>query len=270
MWRGVERRDETEIVKLNCIRRATIPDMSPVFPLGSCRRIDCESQWGTAVGTFYCVCELFMTTVNFRVLQGADRGRSYLDLKLPITIGREEGNAIQLNDERISRFHIKIQEDNRHIVLTDLDSTNGSRVNGMDCQLRILRFGDIITVGRSVLLYGTREEISVRLEEGLTGEPNMAGSAKDADFELVDLSNAQSLRAREPEPKIPERLSPSQAAQLSELLEFVHGQLGTVINSAKIPDQSSIVKIDAATWQLMLQSYSRLSELIRSVADPEY
>ena len=39
--------------------------------------------------------------------------RVYEDLETPITIGREEGNAIQLNDDRVSRFHVKIQEDQR-------------------------------------------------------------------------------------------------------------------------------------------------------------
>src|SRR3990172_13258652 len=106
-----------------------------------------------------------MTCITLRVLDGADRGKVYRDLNTPVTIGREEGNSVQLNDERISRFHIKIQEDQDKLVLTDLESTNGTRVNGEDAQLRILRFGDVISVGRSVLLYGTREQIAARLDE---------------------------------------------------------------------------------------------------------
>ncbi|MFN9593039.1 MAG: FHA domain-containing protein, partial [Pirellulaceae bacterium] len=67
-----------------------------------------------------------MVSLTLRVIQGADRGKIYADLKPPITIGREEGNTIQLNDERVSRFHAKIQEDNNVLVLTDLESTNGT------------------------------------------------------------------------------------------------------------------------------------------------
>ena len=52
-----------------------------------------------------------MALITFRVLDGADRGRTFENLPTPVTIGREEGNAIQLNDERISRFHLKVQED---------------------------------------------------------------------------------------------------------------------------------------------------------------
>ncbi len=106
-----------------------------------------------------------MADVTLRVLDGADRGRVYERLPTPVTIGREEGNIVQLNDERISRYHIKIQEDGGKLVLTDLESTNGTRVNGEDVQLRILRFGDVIAVGRSVLLYGTKDQIVGRLDE---------------------------------------------------------------------------------------------------------
>ena len=52
-----------------------------------------------------------MGQVTLRVLHGADRGRIFSHLPTPVTIGREEGNSIQLNDERISRYHLKLQED---------------------------------------------------------------------------------------------------------------------------------------------------------------
>src|SRR5688500_14757800 len=104
-----------------------------------------------------------ITGITIRVLDGADRGRVFQNLVPPVTIGREEGNTIQLNDERVSRYHVKIQEDNNRLVLTDLDSTNGTKVNGEDIQLRILKFGDMIALGRSVLLFGSREQIAGRL-----------------------------------------------------------------------------------------------------------
>ena len=130
-----------------------------------------------------------MADVTLRVLDGADRGRVYEHLPTPVTIGREEGNTVQLNDERISRFHIKIQEDQGKLVLTDLESTNGTRVNGEDVQLRILRFGDVIAVGRSVLLYGTREQIVGRLDELRDNGLEMTG-------ELDPAKMSQHLRSR--------------------------------------------------------------------------
>ena len=93
-----------------------------------------------------------MAFLTLRVLDGADRGRVFERLSTPVTIGREEGNSVQLNDERVSRFHLKIQEDQNKLVLTDLQSTNGSKVNGESVQLWILRPGDVICVGRSALV----------------------------------------------------------------------------------------------------------------------
>src|SRR6187399_3105195 len=119
-----------------------------------------------------------MALITLRVLDGADRGRVYEDLPTPVTIGREEGNLLQLNDERVSRFHVKIQEDQDKIVITDLESTNGTKVNGEDIQLRILRYGDIISIGRSVLLFGSREQIADRLA-ALRGEAGSSSSSSE-------------------------------------------------------------------------------------------
>src|SRR6516162_6016258 len=101
-------------------------------------------------------------TITFQVLEGVDKGRVFRDLSVPLTIGREEGNLLRLNDERVSRYHAKVQQDGGDLILTDLESTNGTRVNGHVVQIRRLRFGDRISLGRSLLLFGSDEEISNR------------------------------------------------------------------------------------------------------------
>ncbi len=214
-----------------------------------------------------------MSRLTLRVVQGADRGRVFSDLKSPISIGREEGNTIQLNDERISRFHCKIQEDNTHLVLTDLESTNGTRVNGQDCQLRILRFGDLILLGRSVLLFGTRDQI---LGEMSPSSPevkrNLQVAGNEGDFVVDSDLMKQSAEHADAQsgPHIPERLSPSQAAQLSEMLEYFHNRIGEIIDSTNINDKKSNITVDLATWQNLLQVYSRLAEMIRGMGDPDF
>jgi pSer/pThr/pTyr-binding forkhead associated (FHA) protein len=221
----------------------------------------------------------YMLTLTLRVIQGADRGRVFAELKPPITVGREEGNTIQLNDERISRFHVKIQEDNNALVLTDLDSTNGTRVNGQDCQLRLLRYGDIIAIGRSVLLFGTRDEIASRVQESVINPAerellNRIHESQDNDgLDLLSTGLDSSFRLlmnQATPPGIPERLTPSQLAQLAELLDYFHLRMGTVVEATKIDDKSEMIQVDGATWQLMLMLYSRLSELIRSLGEPEF
>jgi pSer/pThr/pTyr-binding forkhead associated (FHA) protein len=215
-----------------------------------------------------------MAKLTLRVVQGADRGKVFSELKPPITIGREEGNTIQLNDERISRFHCKIQEDNHHLVLTDLESTNGTRVNGQDCQLRILRFGDIILVGRSMLLFGTHDQIASRVHDCLTAveEQRSVEHLDDGEFELdADLmQSVNALNALQIVPSLPERLSPSQGAQLAELLEYFHARIGEVVNAVQIDEKQPKIQVDLATWQYILQVYSRLAEMIRGISDPDF
>src|SRR2546428_12670765 len=104
-----------------------------------------------------------MPLVTFQVLEGIDKGRVFREMATPVTIGREEGNGLRLNDERVSRFHAKVQQDGDHVILTDLESTNGTRVNGSVVQIRRLPHGDRVCLGRSLLLFGSNEEIAARM-----------------------------------------------------------------------------------------------------------
>jgi hypothetical protein len=175
---------------------------------------------------------------------------------------------------------LKIQEDHDRIVLTDLESTNGSKVNGEDVTLRILRFGDLITVGRSVILFGSREEIANRLlgmkeQEPTTGatiDPSSLERHLSAgDFEInynqeaVDIKGA--LHTLQP-PDLPDRLSPGQAAQLSELLEYLHIRMRDLVNAAHVDDDSQKVTLDSSEWQAMLDLHARVSEYLRDISNP--
>jgi len=214
-----------------------------------------------------------MSKLTLRVVQGADRGKVFGDLAPPISIGREEGNTIQLNDERISRFHCKILLDNDHLVLTDLESTNGTKVNGQSCQLRILRFGDLILVGRSVLLFGDQSQIREKISEtSFIGEQGKGEHKNEGDFELdsnVMVEAARQASLQSP-PPIPYRLSPSQSAQLAELLEYVHEGISEVVSGVQANEIRGTITVSQNNWQSLLQVYSRLSEIIRSISDPDF
>ena len=218
-------------------------------------------------------------SITLRVLDGADRGRIYNDLELPITIGREEGNEIQLNDERISRFHVKLQLDHEQVVLTDLESTNGTKVNGEEVQIRILRYGDLISVGRSVLLFGSRDQIADRLQQQRTGDTGSESggntdeslaSRADLGFELNyddDREIQAAMHVLDP-PEMPSRLSPGQAAQLAEVMEFVHARLRSLMNSSTKIDTDTM-GLSFRKWQSLLDLQSRVSEYIRRIGEPE-
>lgn len=221
-----------------------------------------------------------MALITLRVLDGADRGRTYEDVPTPVTIGREEGNTIQLNDERVSRFHLKIQEDRDKIVLTDLESTNGTKVNGEDTQLRILRVGDMVALGRSVLLFGKREQIAERLAgmkreadaRGTVGREELAPGFQvdNGDFELnlAQNSDLQNTLYALNVPELPQRLSPSQAAQLSELIEYLHIRIRELLASVKIKGPHERVSLNYEQWQNLLDLQAQLAEYLRQIGEP--
>ena len=220
-------------------------------------------------------------SITLRVLDGADRGKIFGGLPLPVTIGREEGNTIQLNDERISRFHIKIQEDNSKFILTDLESTNGTKVNGDEIRLRILRYGDLVSVGRSLLLFGTEDQIAERLAEIrgrddrsdvlLADEGTKEGQAAPLDFEIYWNSDPdiQATLHSLQQPDLPEALSPCQTAQLSELVEYLHLRVGDLLTTAKVADEEGEqILLEQRHWQNLIDLQARLSEYLRKITEP--
>jgi pSer/pThr/pTyr-binding forkhead associated (FHA) protein len=222
-----------------------------------------------------------MALITLRVLDGADRGRTFSDVPTPLTIGREEGNPIQLNDERVSRFHLKIQEDQDKIVLTDLQSTNGTKLNGENVQICVLRPGDVIAVGRSLLVFGSREEVALRLaalrgvdlSAGVTldtDEFEEAPNAASLDFELnfSDDPDAQSLLHTLAPPELPASLSPGQAAQLAELLQYVNLRMRALIQSVKSKAKSERVTLDQREWQNLIDLEDRLAGYLRRIGEP--
>jgi pSer/pThr/pTyr-binding forkhead associated (FHA) protein len=69
-----------------------------------------------------------------------------------LTIGRGSDNGLVIHDSRISRHHARLQARRGTLVLTDLGSTNGSRVNGERVDEVVLGEGDEIELGDTVLV----------------------------------------------------------------------------------------------------------------------
>lgn len=236
-----------------------------------------------------------MPTITFQVIDGVDKGLIFKELTTPITVGREEGNSVRLNDERISRFHAKIQYDQGDMILTDLESTNGTRVNGQLIHVHRLRHGDYVHLGRSVLLFGSLEEIAARetqlaqathhaalvdkidSSEDLRTVMNKTINQTDdgsPDFTITDdkqgVSSSESLKiGRYRFPPLPQKLSPSQAARLAEMLDFLHRSLSTVIPNAQMSEDGTEVHLDFSTWQKLLQTELLLARYCRAITDPE-
>ena len=212
-----------------------------------------------------------MTLITLRVLDGADRGRCFDDIPTPLTVGREEGNPVQLNDERVSRFHLKIQEDAGKLVLANLESTNGTKVNGENVHLCLIRPGDMISMGRSVLVVGSRQQIAERL--ATLRKADMSGAVSLDNDELIEHQSEMALEfeltadheheiqallhALAP-PALPSSLLPGQAAELGELLNYFHLRLRGLIQTIK-KERGDRITLELRQWQNILDMQARLA-----------
>lgn len=230
-----------------------------------------------------------MKRVTFQVLEGIDKGKVFRDLGIPVTIGREEGNLLRLNDERVSRFHAKVQQEDGDIIITDLESTNGTRVNGSPIQIRRIRPGDQIGLGRSTLLFGTLEEIAARKNEERAANkpsanvpqgPTMTGSVAGDNLGF-DLNLGTVLGRVPPElgawgssegdmPPLPQKLSPAQAARLAEILDFLHRGITLATENIEANEDGTVVKVGFAEWQTIQAVQMFLARYSRAVADPDH
>jgi hypothetical protein len=230
-----------------------------------------------------------MRTVTFLVLEGVDKGRVYKDLPVPVTIGREEGNGLRLNDERVSRFHAKVQMEDADIILTDLDSTNGTRVNGTAIQIRRLRPGDQVSVGRTMLLFGTMEEIAnrraaapgatsggqaqtIRAEELAAAAGRLLpgpGAAAASDRTVGPGSTGNWTAFDEDIPPLPQKLTPAQAARLAEIFDYLHRGLTQAVENIDANDDGTEVRIGFSEWQTIQAVQMLLARYGRTIAEPE-
>ncbi|MEZ4461122.1 MAG: FHA domain-containing protein [bacterium] len=66
-----------------------------------------------------------------------------------ITIGTLHDNDIVLDDETVSRHHCRIVQEDEEYVAIDLQSTNGTFINGVRIRAAYLAPGLIVTVGNT-------------------------------------------------------------------------------------------------------------------------
>jgi len=70
-----------------------------------------------------------------------------------VTIGRVDDNTIKVDNMAVSSHHAKLIRENGDYVLIDLNSLNGTFVNGQKVSKWILKNNDFITIGKHTLVY---------------------------------------------------------------------------------------------------------------------
>jgi len=131
------------------------------------------------------------------VIRGNDQGTRF-ELEEPVLrIGRDSSNDIQIHDTEVSRRHAEIRQTNGDFAVSDLDSSNGTFVNGQRVSRHQLGSGDQIQVGGTLMLFtGRSEEPAEDLE---TIDIAAAGAPEDQSRIIQSVTQEEGSRIFEQE-----------------------------------------------------------------------
>ena len=166
------------------------------------------------------------------VLQGPDKGRRF-ELPDEATLVGRDSRQLPITDNTVSRRHAElIPTEEGQWLLKDMTSANGTYVNGIRLQRNvILKAGDQIRVGRTLLVFGAQPGVS----RGAGGDVNLAGEESGMDSAIMHTvaSNDDSMVLAVPEP------AAAAVANLKILYE-----LSASLGSAFDEDQVLLVVMD--------------------------
>jgi pSer/pThr/pTyr-binding forkhead associated (FHA) protein len=91
-------------------------------------------------------------TVNLRrckliITKGAQRGSEFVVGGDVVRIGKATDNDLVISDETVSRNHFEIVRDGKGYLVRDLQSTNGTFLDGAEIKEAYLRAGSVVGAG---------------------------------------------------------------------------------------------------------------------------
>lgn len=112
------------------------------------------------------------------VIRGNDQGSRFELDQQPAGVGRDAANLVQLHDTEVSRHHAEVRWADKDHVLVDLNSSNGTFVNGRRIKQHRLASGDQVQMGSTLMLYtGPADE----RDENLVGSVAIASPQQTGD-----------------------------------------------------------------------------------------
>lgn len=112
---------------------------------------------GLLVGLGVGLLEQFAKSAWLKVIRGEFEGKEYLVFAGTTSIGNNGRNTIVLfKDKLVGEHHCDIIQEGNRYVLVDCGTPLGTVVNGMRVSRHVLRQGDAIAVGNSVLVFNMK------------------------------------------------------------------------------------------------------------------
>lgn len=112
---------------------------------------------GALIGLGIGLLEQFAKSAWLKVIRGEFEGKEYLVFEGTTSIGNSGKNTIVLfKDKLVAPNHCEIVQEGNKYVIVDKGSPMGTVVNGMRITRHVLKQGDAIAIGNSVLVFNTK------------------------------------------------------------------------------------------------------------------
>jgi len=121
------------------------------------------------------------------IIAGKDKGKSLPIDKHRFIVGRRVGDLI-LSDTKISAAHFALEKHHLGYILIDLDSTNGTKLNGKKAKVAVLQSDDEIVVGTTKLKFSKDLSFS---------DTSSANDKTEKEIKLKDHENYPALSEKE-------------------------------------------------------------------------
>ena len=121
---------------------------------------------------------------RLQVAAGPLTDSTYFLTEPELRIGRDPSNSLAISDLSLSRRHCVLSREQDIFKICDLDSRNGTFVNGGAVSEKQLSHGDRISVGESVFVFLDREEEEQDADGAIRGEVEFDDSITQATTQI--------------------------------------------------------------------------------------
>lgn len=160
-----------------------------------------------------------------------------------LVLGRVKGCDIVLDDAKVSRRHARLVLQGGVAEIEDLDSSNGTSLNGKEISRRLLRDGDRIQIGSTEIIFRELEDGA-----GGIGEADVPGR-----IEIREPAPDAAPPEAAPPPSAPEALPPAAKVPEVDRVEFadevVEVRHREVPSGMPRPDDAAQPRVDRGVLQ---------------------
>ncbi|KAJ3059021.1 hypothetical protein HK102_010199, partial [Quaeritorhiza haematococci] len=211
------------------------------------------------------------------VIQGADQGKRFEFQASPVSLGRDNSNAVRLHDTEVSRRHAEIRLDDDLYRVFDLGSANGTYVNGHLVDQAPLRTGDRLQLGQTVMLYnegplGARRDLTARVDLLAKSSPEdrsaiLRSIPSDEGSRVLQQPDGAAGWLRERLMSLSVMYRATQAVShildvdslLPQVLELVFESIGADRGAILLRDESGVLVPKAVRWRSNVDADERMT-----------